>query len=561
MGATDTTTLVYRAQDHASGVVDRITKKLDILKRKGGATGFFAGLTAAAAIKGLDLLGSAASRVTDFIGDSITAASDLNETLGKSRIVFGSSAKDVERFGDTSAKSLGISKQAAIEAAATFGNLFIGLELGEPKAADMSQSLVTLAGDLASFNNLDPTDVLDKLRSGLAGESEPLRRLGVFLSEAKVKSKAMQLGLGGAHRELTEGEKVLARYALIMEETTTAQGNFAATAGDLANSQRIANAELVDMQATLGKKLLPAQLAVTRAQINFFEGLNAVSDLLAGKATPETVALRVALGQLKKEDLAAVLVAEKHTKALEFMADASKDDLIPALEDTTDETANLNRAFYDLAQVARDADQALSDLSNEMFDTEITAGRLAQAQKDLAEALDKGPETDKAQDIAIWRGEIKEAEKAVFDLDAQLAQQQGPQAFYDWIVAQDVALGEAGSELQRYIDKLRLSALLQGAISAGRYEEAARALAPKPGEPYQALQHGGPARAGRPYLVGEVGPELFVPQQSGEVVPNDQARRWAMGGTPVSIPVYLDGREIARIVDRHLYYAAAARPS
>ena len=151
MGATDTTTLVYRAQDHASGVVDRITKKLDILKRKGGATGFFAGLTAAAAIKGLDLLGSAASRVTDFIGDSITAASDLNETLGKSRIVFGSSAKDVERFGDTSAKSLGISKQAAIEAAATFGNLFIGLELGEPKAADMSQSLVTLAGDLASL--------------------------------------------------------------------------------------------------------------------------------------------------------------------------------------------------------------------------------------------------------------------------------------------------------------------------------------------------------------------------------------------------------------------------
>src|SRR3990170_1967529 len=274
--------------------VGRASSDLDNLKDKfaklhsQGAKGFAIGAGAAITTKAFDLMGSAASMAADFIGDSIGAASDMNETLSKSKVIFGDSAKTVEGFGDTAAKSMGISKQAAIEAAATFGNLFVGLDLGQQKAADMSKGIVTLAGDLASFNNLDPTVVLEKLRSGLAGEAEPLRSVGVFLSETKVKAKAAELGLAGAHGELTEVAKVLARYQLIMEETTTAQGDFARTADGAANSQRILNAELEDSKAKLGDKLLPTVKDTTKAGIeavDMFMDLDTILGFVGKSAT------------------------------------------------------------------------------------------------------------------------------------------------------------------------------------------------------------------------------------------------------------------------------------
>jgi hypothetical protein len=84
----------------------------------------------------------------------------------------------------------------------------------------------------------------------------------VFLSEAAVQSKAVELGLGGANRELTEAEKVQARYAIILEQTNKQQGDFARTSDSLANQQRIMSAQWADLQATLGQLVLPAVTSV-----------------------------------------------------------------------------------------------------------------------------------------------------------------------------------------------------------------------------------------------------------------------------------------------------------
>jgi phage-related protein len=188
---------------------------------------------------------------------SFDAASDLNESLSKSQVVFGEFAAEIARFGDTAAKNLGLSKQQAIEAAATFGNLFRTMGLGAPETAAMSQNIVKLASDLASFNNIDPAEALEKLRSGLVGEAEPLRALGVQLTEATVKTKAMELGLADSNGELSESAKVQARYALILEQTQTAQGDFARTADGAANKQRILSAQFKDTAANIGNKLIP----------------------------------------------------------------------------------------------------------------------------------------------------------------------------------------------------------------------------------------------------------------------------------------------------------------
>lgn len=219
-------------------------------------------VTAAKAIAG----SYAAIKIKDFLKDSVNRASDLNEEISKSRAVFGSSAKSILSFSETSTKSLGISRVAAIQASATFGNLFTALKIGQPESAKMSTSLVKLAGDLASFNNVDPTEALDALRSGLVGETEPLKRFGVNLNEATLKTKAFELGLITSTKEaLDPATKAQASYALILEQTTTAQGDAARTIGGLAGQKRVLAAQVDDLKTKIGDKLLPATLQLTKA--------------------------------------------------------------------------------------------------------------------------------------------------------------------------------------------------------------------------------------------------------------------------------------------------------
>lgn len=204
--------------------------------------------------------GAASAR---FFGDAIQAASNLAEQQSKSNVVFGEAAAQVNAFAESAAKSFGQSERAALEATGTFGNLFVSVGVGQQQAADMSVTLAKLAADLASFNNVPIEDVFTALRAGLVGEQEPLRRLGVNLNEATLKAKAMALGLSDGKGVLDANAKAQAAYALILEQTGTAQGDFARTSDSLANQQRILSAEWEESKAQLGEGLIPAaKLAV-----------------------------------------------------------------------------------------------------------------------------------------------------------------------------------------------------------------------------------------------------------------------------------------------------------
>lgn len=193
---------------------------------------------------------------------SVKLASDLEEARNKANVTFGEASQIVQDFAATSARSFGISQRAANEYTATLGNILQASGLSERATAQMSVELTRLAADLASFNNIPIEEALLKLRSGLVGQAEPLRTVGVLLSEAAVQTKALELGLAKNADELTEGAKVAARYALIIEQTGNAQGDFTRTSESLANQMRIAKAQMEDAAATLGTQLIPH---VTRA--------------------------------------------------------------------------------------------------------------------------------------------------------------------------------------------------------------------------------------------------------------------------------------------------------
>lgn len=193
------------------------------------------------------------------IDKSIDAASDLNESVNKTTVVFGQSAKEVLAWSNTTADAMGISQRAALEYAGTLGNLFVSQGVNRAEAAEMSKTLIELAADQASFNNIagGTPAVLDDFNSGVVGQYEPLRKYGIVMSEANVQQKAMQMGLAATAKEITEQDKVRARQAMIVEQSATAMGDFARTADGAANAQRRVDAQLENYRTMAGKIFLP----------------------------------------------------------------------------------------------------------------------------------------------------------------------------------------------------------------------------------------------------------------------------------------------------------------
>jgi hypothetical protein len=198
------------------------------------------------------------------ISQATDAASDLNETVNKNRVIFGASARAIERWSRGSATSMGLSRQEALANAAAFGDMFLQLKLGRPQAVGMSQRMVELASDFASFHNADITQVLEAQQSAFRGEYDALQRFVPGINAARVEQEALRLSHKKSAQDLTAAEKAQAAYNIMLRDGSRAQGDFSRTAKDNANQRRIARAQWLDLQATLGKAFLPAQLAVTR---------------------------------------------------------------------------------------------------------------------------------------------------------------------------------------------------------------------------------------------------------------------------------------------------------
>lgn len=207
-----------------------------------------------------------------------SAASDAAELQSAFDQTFGDMAKEMTDWATATGDAMGRSTQSIQEAAKTFGIFFNQAAPTRKEAAEMSKTFAVLAQDLSSFYNVAESDALQKLRSGLSGESEPLRDFGVFLTEANVKAKALEMGLGSLTGELSEQDKIMARYALILESTKNAQGDVARTSGGTANQIRAAQAAFQELQVTVGTKLLPVLTPLISKIAGLLDAFSALPD-------------------------------------------------------------------------------------------------------------------------------------------------------------------------------------------------------------------------------------------------------------------------------------------
>jgi len=184
-------------------------------------------------------------------------ASDYEESLNKVNVAFGESSKVIEDFSKTTLDMYGIASGTALDMAALFGDMATSMGLSKPAAADMSKSLVGLAGDLASFKNIALSEVQTALAGIFTGETESLKRLGIVMTEANVQAYALERGITKKMNAMTQAEKVALRYEYVLNATKNAQGDFARTSDGAANQTRSLSEQIKELGVEFGQTLLP----------------------------------------------------------------------------------------------------------------------------------------------------------------------------------------------------------------------------------------------------------------------------------------------------------------
>lgn len=263
------------------------TTDLEAATRRGATFGAAIG----SAIGGLatGAISAGIGKVTSFVTGAVDAFAELEDATAAAGVVFGSSVGDITKFAKNAADTAGLSAAEATNAALTFGTMGKSAGLQGKPLAGFSTEMAQLAGDMASFRGTSPEQAIEAVGAALRGETEPIRQYGVLLDDASLRQEAVRQGLIKTTKEaLTPQQKVLAAHALILKQTSDAQGDFARTSDSTANVQKRLAAESANTQAELGQKLAPAMTALRQILLDSIVVvtalIGAITPLVAGFA-------------------------------------------------------------------------------------------------------------------------------------------------------------------------------------------------------------------------------------------------------------------------------------
>ena len=195
-----------------------------------------------------------------FVKQSFELGSSITEVENVVDVAFGSMASKAYEFASTATEQFGLSELAAKQYAGTMMAMLNSTGVAQDAAAEMSTTLAGLAGDLASFYNISTDEAFMKLRSAIAGETEPMRQLGVNMTVATLESYALSQGITKSWQSMTQAEQAMLRYNYLMSATAQQQGDYARTINSFANQWRLLTLNVQQFSATIGQGLIAAVL-------------------------------------------------------------------------------------------------------------------------------------------------------------------------------------------------------------------------------------------------------------------------------------------------------------
>jgi hypothetical protein len=203
------------------------------------------------------IVGAGIAASTALLGKAVMSASNFEAEFEGVNQVFKEAAASVQDFAETAAATAGLSATEALRAAKTFGLFATGAGLSVQEASKFSTTLVQLAGDLGSFNDLPTADALAAIQSGLMGQAEPLRVFGVFLDDLSLKNELFEMTGQKVTGTLTSQQKMIAAYSQILKDTTVQQGDFVKYQETLGNQLKIVDKEFQNLIRDIGMMLIP----------------------------------------------------------------------------------------------------------------------------------------------------------------------------------------------------------------------------------------------------------------------------------------------------------------
>jgi hypothetical protein len=592
--------IAFEGKDAVTPVVREIRKGLDNFKRDA-----IKGFGLQAGFNAFNALQTGIGFVVDVMGGAVDAASDLQEAQAKVNVVFGDGADEVHAWAETTATGMGIVRREALEAAGTFGNFIQALGFAQDESQQMSLRLVELAADLASFNNTSVDEVLIALRSGLAGETEPMMRFGVDLRVARLEADLLANGIVETKSEITKAMKITAAYDAILKDTHMAQGDVARSADNYAMQQKILNAQLQTFNEDLGKAIVPVMTAITSTitkevipalaelgdligsfdqgfarklqvadafdRISESTGIQsaALGDLrekwnmyaISGKNwTASTDDLTVAIMHAERAALALLAPVVQHPAKLRAVGVAADDTAVDVDELNAAMSALADGGIAEVRSGAKAAQKEIRDLlhgGDEQKSVKALRAELRQLERQKRRAANQGrveafaaitAREEEIVTILRQRGVSKAAIREFLAGERRrrrgLGETEG--AVDDVTAAVDAIPTDVGININ-VIGEDQVAAAVRMvsnlvAMSGNVVSVFLQGIGGKDGD----RAHGGEVSSRGTYLVGERGPELLhMGAGSGRITPNHR-----MGGGGGN--VYLDGRKVGFILDEEL---------
>ena len=399
--------------------------------------------------------------------DALQAASDLEEVQNVVDVTFGSAgAKKIEAWAKAAGDQFGLTETQAKRFTSTLGAMMKSSGLAGDEIVDMSTDMAGLAADMASFYNLDFDTAFQKIRSGISGETEPLKQLGINMSVANLEAFALQKGLDKTFSEMTQGEQVMLRYQYLMQATADAQGDFSRTMDGFANSKRLFETNLETLKTNLGGFIMDV---VTPA----IAGINEFFDTLTKE--PE----RTVIDDFNDIE---VDTAGKMAKLDETYGKAS--DIIKLLDEISKTTVTLNNGEV----------MTLEDLFGNMANVEKNGGDVQGYLRGLGVDVDFVN-----QKYQVWKGYTQELTKLIPELSEQIDGETG-------------AIDGGTEALQRNLDEWRKTQ--EKKIAWAEYYAKEQALAEKKGSLYAYEMEAGGARQAlerQRALLEQMGKRAYIP--------------------------------------------------
>lgn len=212
---------------------------------------------------------------------TVGAVNTYIEDMNLFNASMGQYADEASAYAKKVSEALGIDMGEWVKYTGVFQNLSTSFGIAADRSATMSRNLTQLGYDLASFHNMDLDQMMLKIQSGLAGEIEPMRRIGVDLSNAAMQAEATSLGITKLVSDMDQAEKAALRYRLMLKGTTVAQGDMARTIASPANQLRVLKAQFQMAARAIGNLFIPALNAILPVVIAVTKAITLLAQTIA----------------------------------------------------------------------------------------------------------------------------------------------------------------------------------------------------------------------------------------------------------------------------------------